>query len=66
MNTIAKISHFNSPKVNTLRSNLGKTKSRTETKNEFLTIQKVNVLRSCSVCGEDEWCGSDGCPLDPQ
>lgn len=20
----------------------------------------------CSVCGEDSWCGSDGCPLDPQ
>jgi exodeoxyribonuclease X-like protein len=21
---------------------------------------------SCSVCGMDEWCGTDGCPLEPQ
>ena len=20
----------------------------------------------CSVCGMDEWCGTDGCPMDPQ
>lgn len=20
----------------------------------------------CEVCGLDEWCGTDGCPLDPQ
>ena len=20
----------------------------------------------CSVCGMDEWCGTDGCPPDPQ
>jgi hypothetical protein len=20
----------------------------------------------CSVCGMDEWCGTDGCPKDPQ
>jgi hypothetical protein len=20
----------------------------------------------CSVCGEDSWCGTDGCLLDPQ
>lgn len=21
---------------------------------------------TCNVCGYDEWCGTDGCPLDPQ
>ena len=20
----------------------------------------------CQVCGLDSWCGTDGCPLDPQ
>ena len=20
----------------------------------------------CSVCAMDEWCGTDGCPKDPQ
>ncbi len=25
-----------------------------------------NMNYGCSVCGEDEWCGTDGCPLDPQ
>ena len=20
----------------------------------------------CPVCGMDEWCGTDGCPMDPQ
>lgn len=20
----------------------------------------------CPVCGMDEWCGTDGCPKDPQ
>jgi len=24
------------------------------------------VMRECSVCGMDEWCGTDGCPMDPQ
>ena len=27
---------------------------------------EVTLWRSCEVCGEDTWCGSDGCPLDPQ
>ncbi len=22
--------------------------------------------RECPICGMDEWCGTDGCPLDPQ
>lgn len=22
--------------------------------------------RDCPVCGMDDWCGTDGCPLDPQ
>lgn len=32
----------------------------------FSTKQKCIRWRSCEVCGEDTWCGSDGCPLDPQ
>ena len=31
---------------------------------EPLSSKLIN--HSCSVCGEDSWCGSDGCPLDPQ
>jgi hypothetical protein len=66
MNIIAKTPHYKSPMVNILQSKLGLTHHETETKNKLVTIQKVKFLRSCSVCGEDEWCGSDGCPLDPQ
>ncbi len=29
-------------------------------------INSTKISRSCVVCGEDSWCGSDGCPLDPQ
>lgn len=25
-----------------------------------------NKKWGCSVCGEETWCGTDGCPLDPQ
>ncbi len=25
-----------------------------------------NKHYGCSVCGGDNWCGTDGCPLDPQ
>jgi hypothetical protein len=32
--------------------------------NEPLSSKITN--RTCAVCGEDSWCGSDGCPLDPQ
>ncbi len=33
-----------------------------------ITMKNVNfeVERECSICGMDEWCGTDGCPLDPQ
>lgn len=24
-----------------------------------------NYDQSCSVCGMDEWCGTDGCPYAP-
>ena len=27
---------------------------------------KFELGRECSICGMDEWCGTDGCPLDPQ
>jgi len=27
---------------------------------------KIEFSNGCSVCGMDEWCGTDGCPLDPQ
>jgi hypothetical protein len=27
---------------------------------------KIELRNGCSVCGMDEWCGTDGCPLDPQ
>ena len=31
-------------------------------------MKNVNfeLERECSICGMDEWCGTDGCPLDPQ
>ena len=29
-------------------------------------IGRSNNKRECSICQMDEWCGSDGCPLDPQ
>ena len=32
---------------------------------ESLTINN-KLKRCCSVCGMVEWCGSDGCPMDPQ
>ncbi len=28
--------------------------------------RSIEMNYGCSVCGEDEWCGTDGCPLDPQ
>jgi hypothetical protein len=27
---------------------------------------KFSNSRECSICGMDDWCGTDGCPLDPQ
>ena len=27
---------------------------------------KFELGRECPVCGMDEWCGTDGCPFDPQ
>ncbi|MFT4757610.1 MAG: hypothetical protein ACI91R_002266 [Vicingaceae bacterium] len=27
---------------------------------------KESYKRDCLVCGMDEWCGTDGCPMDPQ
>jgi hypothetical protein len=43
-----------------------------EIKSEYQLIQTeknvdFNFKRyECSVCGMDEWCGTDGCPMDPQ
>lgn len=31
-----------------------------------MRIIKFEMGRECSICGMDEWCGTDGCPLDPQ
>ena len=28
--------------------------------------QVVSNGHECPVCGMDEWCGTDGCPMDPQ
>lgn len=35
---------------------------------ESFNMKNTNfeIQRSCPVCGMDDWCGSDGCPLDPQ
>ena len=43
-------------------------KSNTIMKNDLVKTLTANnkLKRSCSVCGMDEWCGSDGCPRDPQ
>jgi len=35
-------------------------------KNKLTKNVNTVIFRECSVCGMDEWCGSDGCPLDPQ
>jgi hypothetical protein len=36
--------------------------------NESKAIEgaKFSDSRECSICGMDDWCGTDGCPLDPQ
>jgi hypothetical protein len=45
--------------------------------NTLIEFSKTNNLKNfekkgcnknygCSVCGGDNWCGTDGCPLDPQ
>jgi hypothetical protein len=30
------------------------------------SIDTVKASRECPVCGMDEWCGTDGCPMDPK
>jgi len=35
-------------------------------KNKLMKNVNTAIMRECSVCGMDEWCGTDGCPLDPQ
>ena len=30
------------------------------------TIEIIKASWECPVCGMDEWCGTDGCPMDPQ
>jgi hypothetical protein len=40
-------------------------------KNNLINIIKMKsanfeIEKDCPVCGMDDWCGSDGCPLDPQ
>jgi hypothetical protein len=31
------------------------------------SIVDTNFKRyECPICGMDEWCGTDGCPMDPQ
>ena len=41
-------------------------------KTDSIPIEKIQDLEieskkhGCPVCGEDEWCGTDGCPMDPQ
>ncbi len=36
--------------------------------NESKVIEgaKFSNSRECSICGMGDWCGTDGCPLDPQ
>lgn len=26
----------------------------------------IKLSWGCEVCGMEEWCGTDGCPMDPQ
>ena len=37
---------------------------------ELLLEVKIETIsdewNGCPVCGMDEWCGTDGCPMDPQ
>jgi hypothetical protein len=41
--------------------------------NEMIEDQEIESVSTivdrkygCPVCGMDEWCGTDGCPMDPQ
>jgi hypothetical protein len=29
-------------------------------------MELFSMRRECPICGEDDWCGTDGCPMDPQ
>ncbi len=35
---------------------------------EVISVENESIFmrRECPVCGEDDWCGTDGCPMDPQ
>lgn len=56
-------------KLNTnqeLKTRIMKTKNTLE----MLVKRVENATKlgrwECPVCGMDEWCGTDGCPMDPQ
>lgn len=58
--TGTKFNEFELLKLNSLNNQF-----QTEYLNAKECIEsKINY--GCSVCGEDQWCGTDGCPLDPQ
>jgi len=31
-----------------------------------VNIELFSMRTECPICGEDDWCGTDGCPMDPQ
>lgn len=42
---------------------------------KYMTMEEVEIIEvdqeikdryDCPVCDMDEWCGTDGCPMDPQ
>jgi hypothetical protein len=38
-----------------------------DTQTDNIVANEVDFKRyECSICGMDEWCGTDGCPMDPQ
>lgn len=53
-------------KLNILSEFIAVQSSFDQIQNKEISRNSIEVERSCAVCGEDSWCGSDGCPLDPQ
>jgi hypothetical protein len=41
-----------------------------KTNEELIVVDEATSIsdswNGCPVCGMDEWCGTDGCPMDPQ
>lgn len=53
--------------VNIKREMMETTKNNEIQEQEVIAVvNEVSSNYGCPVCGMDEWCGTDGCPRDPQ